>query len=288
MKDIVKRILLDKPIAYRADFAKAFGGVKVGVFLSQMFYWWGKSADPQWIRKTQSEFYEETGLTRREQDTARIKLSNLDILKEKLIGNPPQRNFKINFDKLIELLQDYYSNLAETYKLNCPKAPNQFGGNGQIDLAETDKSSLHRILTENTTIEKEKLLFNGKNIQEEKSIKKNKVSLLSKTKFIVQYFNRVSGKKIKFNDDRRKNIEKTLANESLKTLLYAIHNMVKDSWSTENKQIRLDRLISPGRRASNLERFGHFPFKQNKKITYLPSPETIAHDEVLRKAGVAY
>ena len=64
--------VLGSPVAYYAAFAQALGGVEAGVFASQFFYWHGKGHDPDgWVYKTQAEIEEETGLTRRNQETAR-------------------------------------------------------------------------------------------------------------------------------------------------------------------------------------------------------------------------
>ena len=84
--------LLDKPIAYQAVFARITGSVTAAVFLSQAFYWQrhGKQNQDGWWYHTQSQWTTETGLSRREQETARKKLWNLGILDERRKGDAIQ------------------------------------------------------------------------------------------------------------------------------------------------------------------------------------------------------
>lgn len=103
-KEVMIRVL-GSPIAYYTDFAKALGDALAGIFVSQMFYWHGKGADKDgWIYKTQQEIYEETGLTRRNQEAARKKAVKLDVLEEKRQGLPSKLYFRLDLGKLFELV----------------------------------------------------------------------------------------------------------------------------------------------------------------------------------------
>ncbi|RKY33338.1 MAG: hypothetical protein DRP68_02735 [Candidatus Omnitrophota bacterium] len=105
------KILQDRPIRYYPDIAKALGSVKAGVFISQILYWTGKGKIKEgWIYKTQNEMYEETALSRREQENARKIARKLSILEEKKEGIPQRLYFRINFEKLGEVLLSYYQN----------------------------------------------------------------------------------------------------------------------------------------------------------------------------------
>ncbi|MEG6617584.1 hypothetical protein V6C27_14385 [Peptococcaceae bacterium 1198_IL3148] len=162
-KEILINLLMDKPIAYHADIAKAVGSVTSGLFLSQLLYWTGKGADPEgWIYKTQSEWYDETGLSRREQETARKKLKQLKVLQEERRGLPARLYYRIDFDRLIELLKSFYDDdenpatpakpgMVESAKQECIGAPNWNGGKRHTGKAESD---IHTI-TENTNREEE-------------------------------------------------------------------------------------------------------------------------------------
>jgi hypothetical protein len=102
-KEAIKN-LIARPIAYHRAFA-IFGGATVAIFLSQAYYWTDKGEDPTgWFYKTREEWERETGLTRSEQETARRKLRDQGIIQEKLKGVPCQLYFKVNEDRLMELL----------------------------------------------------------------------------------------------------------------------------------------------------------------------------------------
>lgn len=97
---------LASPIAYYAAFAKAVGDVCAGVFVSQLFYWHDKGADPDgWIYKTREEIYAETGLSRRNQQTARKRLVGLGVLEEERRGMPATMHFRLNLDRLFDLVE---------------------------------------------------------------------------------------------------------------------------------------------------------------------------------------
>ncbi len=108
-RDILQKSFTGRIVAYQADLAKALGSVTAGLFLSQILYWSDKGDDAKgWIYKTQAEMYEETGLGRREQETARKVLRRAKVLHEERRGIPARMFFKIDFDVLCNLLQDYY------------------------------------------------------------------------------------------------------------------------------------------------------------------------------------
>ncbi len=126
-----------RPIAYYPEFAKALKSVNATIFLCQLLYWKGKGKKKNgWIYKSRKEMEEETALSRREQDTARRILKTAGILKEKLAGVPATVHYKINTDKLNEIVETYLeqkelSRLAESAKLDCTKRVNLNGGNEQ-------------------------------------------------------------------------------------------------------------------------------------------------------------
>lgn len=102
--------VLGSPVAYYAAFAKAMGSVDAGVFVSQFFYWHGKGHDPDgWVYKTQAEIEEETGLTRRNQETARKKLRALGVLEERYTGLPAKLFYRINIDVLFAIVTDWHA-----------------------------------------------------------------------------------------------------------------------------------------------------------------------------------
>jgi hypothetical protein len=124
--------------------AKAVKSVTAGVFISQILYWTPRTKDPNgWIYKTQADIYEETALTRREQETARRILRNQGVLEEKKAGVPCRLYFRVNMAALVNLLGDddavpplpqnggnVHPRMADTDILAGPEAPNR---NGQTE-----------------------------------------------------------------------------------------------------------------------------------------------------------
>lgn len=100
--------LLDRPIAYQAAFAKLrVGKVRSGpvaaVLLSQFVYWHNRM-NGDWMYKTRDDIQQETGLSRDEQETARRRLVTLGVLEEKLCGIPATLHFRVNAERLEQLL----------------------------------------------------------------------------------------------------------------------------------------------------------------------------------------
>ena len=101
--------ILGSPVAYYTAFAGVLGGVEAGVLASQFFYWYGKGHNPEgWIYKTQAEIEEETGLTRRNQETARKKLRELGVLEENYAGMPAKLYYRLNLDQLFWLMDAWF------------------------------------------------------------------------------------------------------------------------------------------------------------------------------------
>lgn len=102
------KALLQRPIAYHPILAKACGSVKLAVLWSQLYYWSDKGHHPEgWIHKTQEEIFEETGLSRREQENARKLGKELAILEERLMSVPATMHFRVDTDKAMKLIEQY-------------------------------------------------------------------------------------------------------------------------------------------------------------------------------------
>lgn len=125
--------LLDRPIAFHRIFAKVAGSVNAGVMLSQAFYWSTRTKDPNgWFYKTQTEWEQETCLTRREQETARKQMKESGFWEEKLIGIPAQLYYRLNFGaleaKLIIQSKEICLSMAESDILDWREEPILEGG----------------------------------------------------------------------------------------------------------------------------------------------------------------
>ncbi|MBE7395142.1 DNA replication protein [Pasteurella multocida] len=94
-----------RSIAYRPALAKLFGGVTAEIFFEQIFYWQDKAENQELgVYKTQAELEEETGLSRKEQETARKKLREIGVLIETHKRLEHRIYFKIDMEKLDEVL----------------------------------------------------------------------------------------------------------------------------------------------------------------------------------------
>lgn len=73
---------IGRPIAYYPRLAQFFGSVNSAIFFAQLFYWQQRSENELGVYKTAQEWTEETGLTYREQVTARKILVDRSFLIE--------------------------------------------------------------------------------------------------------------------------------------------------------------------------------------------------------------
>jgi len=93
-----------KPIAYNPALGFLAGKATAGIFMCQILYWWGRGAKKEYIYKTIEQMKSETNLTRAEQDTAIRIWKELGVIEVVLKGIPPKRHFKIDVERVYELL----------------------------------------------------------------------------------------------------------------------------------------------------------------------------------------
>jgi hypothetical protein len=94
------KMFRERTIAYCPGLAIGLNSIKAGLFLGQLLYWYQKGYDPDWTYKTTEEMRKETGLSRKEQDTAIRICKREGFLQTKLAGVPPKRHFSLNIEKL--------------------------------------------------------------------------------------------------------------------------------------------------------------------------------------------
>ena len=151
--------LLVNPIAFHRAFVELAGSVTAGLMLSQALYWtkvFNERAPLRygWFYESAREWEAQTGLTRREQETARKKLIKCGLLEEKLRGIPATLHFRVNLKLLSEQLAalpptrvsaklvapNGQTGVAESAKPARTEAPNQFGGKRQT-ISETSSET---------------------------------------------------------------------------------------------------------------------------------------------------
>ncbi|PMK03352.1 hypothetical protein [Vibrio sp. 10N.261.55.A7] len=105
--------------------------------LSQSIYWSRRTNASGWFYKTQCEWEEETGMTRRELDTARKKLRQIGILEEKKQGVPCRIFYRINEPNLVAQLEQ--TSLAQSAKQCSTNAPTSTAQNRQTKTEITQR-----------------------------------------------------------------------------------------------------------------------------------------------------
>jgi len=106
-RDLARKLLGQKVVAYRRELATISGGALAGLFLSQACYWSDRTSDPAgWFWKTQEQWEDETGLTRKEQETARRHLREREMIEEKREGLPALLWFRVRWDIIVDALID--------------------------------------------------------------------------------------------------------------------------------------------------------------------------------------
>jgi hypothetical protein len=77
----IKDMLPNRIVGYSPDLARIVGGATIGLFLNQLLFLSDKGANIDgWVYKSEAEMGKETGLTKREQQTARRKLLALGVI----------------------------------------------------------------------------------------------------------------------------------------------------------------------------------------------------------------
>src|ERR687895_569668 len=114
----VKDLLPNQTVAYSPYLARAVGGATTGLFLSQLLFLSDKGANTEgWVYKSEQEMGRETGLTKREQQTARRKLLALGVIQIVRRGFKFTYHFKIVWERLLQVIEKFQR------EQNVPTAP---------------------------------------------------------------------------------------------------------------------------------------------------------------------
>jgi hypothetical protein len=104
-RQIVKDMLPNRVVGYSPDLARMVGGATIGLFLSQLLFLSDKGANPDgWVYKSEADMGKETGLTKREQQTARRKLLSLGVIVIMRGGWKNTYHFKVIWEKLYQVI----------------------------------------------------------------------------------------------------------------------------------------------------------------------------------------
>lgn len=152
-RDGLKRILAH-PIAFHACLVDVSGSVNASVMLSQAIYWSTKSSESDgsfW--KGQKDSYEETRLSRWEQDGPRKQLRNRTFWTERYDRLHHRQYYRVDFDALEEAL------LSESGKTTFRKEEKPHSGRRNISRRECWKAT--EVTVENQQSSKEQRLLQG-------------------------------------------------------------------------------------------------------------------------------
>ena len=126
-----------RSVRFQRIFVDWTGSVTAALFLSQLVFWTPKTQNKYgWIHKTITRVYDETGLTRYEQASARRCLLETGMIQEKLHGIPARMYFRLGigfFERLLRL---------QTSQLVGYKPANSLAGN-QPSNAHRVQHKLH-------------------------------------------------------------------------------------------------------------------------------------------------
>lgn len=138
--------IMARPIAFNRAFVDLGLGMCGAMMLSQALYWRTRTkAEDGWFYKSQKEWQAETGMTRREQETARRRLTEAGILQEKRKGVPARLHFRVDIEALETALEELSSRMAESANQECTdnennslaESANQVCTDGATSMAES-------------------------------------------------------------------------------------------------------------------------------------------------------
>ncbi len=186
--------LLDRPIAFHRCFVTITNSVTASVMLSQALYWSKRTTIyDNWFWKTQEEWFDETGLTRYEQEGARKVLKRLGIFEEKKEGIPAKLYFRVNIQKMYNLLEITPkpcfkpNEIKDAGFTHTSKQTNSILCSGKLADSDVEKPLyISETTTETTTEITKDILWNSKNSNTEHE------AIVESKKFTIPTFDQVS------------------------------------------------------------------------------------------------
>lgn len=114
-------------------------------------------------------------------------------------------------------------------------------------------------------------------------VKENKSKRKHRTieSIVLAHYNKVFNRKLEITTKRTKLIRTTVKERGLKKLLYAIYGLANDPWIKKEDMIDIEhkiglkRLIDPGKRDDNIDKFSYFPFRKK----YMPPKNEMTEAE---------
>lgn len=124
---------IGRPIAFNPGLVPILGSVNSVLFFGQIYFWMSHTNNPLGVYKSADEIESETGLSYREQATARAKLVELGVLVETHKRLEHRIYFRVDTDVLDALLAEYVSRISRNDK-------SAFRGTTKAQSVETTKA----------------------------------------------------------------------------------------------------------------------------------------------------
>jgi hypothetical protein len=123
--------LLGRKIQFHPSFMRITDSATASLMLSQAFYWTRTWLNDRpeldgWFHKRTEDWQNETGLTRKEQETARKVLRNTGFMDERRQGMPAQLHYQINLEHIVGAIQPSPT----------PPLPQSFDWNDEVAIFE--------------------------------------------------------------------------------------------------------------------------------------------------------
>lgn len=132
---------IGRQVAYYPQLRLITGSTTATILLCQFIYWRGKESDPNgWLYKSIEEIEEETGLSKHEQKTARIKLKESKLLEEYYARLDHQLWFRVDLERLNELWGKLHPVLPESGNPAFGKAAFPFSLNSNTENTQENTS----------------------------------------------------------------------------------------------------------------------------------------------------
>jgi hypothetical protein len=167
-RSALQNLLCCRPVAYYPSLARAVGGVRAALMLSQLLYWSSTKSGSEFYKSVQ-ELIDETGLSIDEQATARKQLIQCGAIRARRQGWPATWHYQPDLDRISELLSGIQirtlpesddARLLQRQTLTTPesddarirrrknhvKSGNRFGGKPNLT-----EGAINELNTENTT-----------------------------------------------------------------------------------------------------------------------------------------
>jgi hypothetical protein len=128
---------LGGPVAYYPALAKHAGGVKPAIMLCQLIYWSDKTDCELGVYKSVEEWEVETGLSYREQMTARKELAERGLVIETVKRLEHRIYFLLDEERLDEVLE----HIAESSKRISPNAESAVRGMRKAHFVHTENTA---------------------------------------------------------------------------------------------------------------------------------------------------